>query len=86
METSRRGLFDGVLRVGEVALVLLGGDAGLRHGLVQRGLGLLQRGLLLLKLLFGAAGIEADHGLALLDDGSPDGASQAMRSWGTMGA
>ena len=55
-------------------------------GLVERGLGLLQLGLLLLKLLLGAAGIEADDRVALLSPFRPAGASQAMRRLGTMGA
>ena len=54
---------------GQVAPVLLGGDAGLGDGLVEGGLGLLERGLLLLQLLPRAAGVEADHRLALLHGG-----------------
>ncbi len=53
-----------VARGGEVQLVLLGGDARLGRGLIQRGLRLAKSGLLLLQLLAGAAGVEANYRLA----------------------
>ena len=48
-------------------MVLLGGDVGLGGGLLQTGLRLLESGVLLLQLLLGAAGVEADHGIAFFD-------------------
>ena len=58
--------FDVVPGVGEIGGVLLRGNPGLGQLLVERGLGLLQRRLLLLQRLLGAAGVEADNWLALL--------------------
>ena len=76
------GLFDVVLGAAQVALVLLGGDARVGDGLVQRGLRLFQRGLFFVQLLLRAAGIEAHHRIAFLH-GPPGGACHTMRSEGT---
>ncbi len=65
-----------VLGGGEVESVLIGGDARVSDGLIERGLGLLQRGFLFDQVLLSAAGIEADDGFASLDlaagRGQPD--------------
>ena len=61
------GTLDGILRVEKIAVILLGGDARLGHGLIERGLGLAQLRLLLLELLLSAGGVEADDGVAGLD-------------------
>ena len=61
------GALDGIVRVEQIAFILLGGDARLGDGLIERGLGLAQLGLLLLELLLSAGGIEADDGVARLD-------------------
>ena len=67
------GALDGVVGVGEVALVLFGGDFGLGQGLIESGLGLAESGLLLHEGFLGAGGIEFDDGLALFDGGSGRG-------------
>ncbi len=70
------GLFDLVGSGLEVELVLFGGDAGLGDGLVERGLGLGERGCLLFQFLLRAAGIELDDDFTGLDGsaggGQPD--------------
>ena len=64
------GLFDVIFRGAEIALILLGGDAGVSDGLIEGGLRLLEGGLFFVELLLGAAGIETDHGIADLDGAS----------------
>jgi len=61
------GALDGETGVGELGLVLFGGDFGLGEGLIEGGLGLAEGGLLLHEGLLGAGGIEFDDGIALLD-------------------
>ena len=53
------GALDRELSVGKIALILLGGDTGLRNGLIEGGLGLAEGRFLLKELLLGAGGIEA---------------------------
>ncbi len=60
------GLFHVVFRSAQIAVVLLGGDARIGHGLVERSLRLFQCSLFLLQLLLCAAGVEADHRIAFL--------------------
>src|SRR6185437_13053608 len=61
------GFLDVVLRVGEIAAILFGGDFGLSDGLVQSGLSLVQRGSVLLQLKLAGAGIELNERIALFD-------------------
>src|SRR5436190_978823 len=58
---------DIVTRGRKVALVLFGGDQGVRLRLLERGLRLLQGRVFFLKLLFGGGRVEANDGIARFD-------------------
>jgi len=67
------GLLDVELGVGVVAFVLVGGDARLGDGLVERCLGLLKGGLFCWSCCSAALESKPDHDVALVDHGAGGG-------------
>ena len=81
----RGGRFSTVkLGVGEVALVLFGGDVGLGEGLIEGGLAWRRAASFCSSCCSEALESKRDDGFALLH-GLPGGASQAMRRLGNDG-